>query len=407
MKFLSRFFKFITRLVPREMFYGLANAILISFLPKPAKIIKSGAIAIVGMLRASSGLGQAARLTLNALIEQNYKINSFDVSNLFTDKFLDLQLPPQISSEQKGGIIIIQNNPVHLPVILFLLGRKRLRNKKIIAYSVWETESIPRNWVSPCKLVHEIWTPSDFAAEAFRSKIKNIPIRVVPHPLRIPTNADFNRKHFDLPSGIILLAIADLGSGFNRKNIIGTIEVFRKISNKVKNATMVLKLSGTKRFIKEKEEVDRLIAGLSNILIIDKFLSDDEMQGLIKLSDIIVSLHRSEGFGLLIAEAMWHGKAILATTWSANMTFLPKSCACYVKYKLVEINDSQNIYKDKGVWAEPDINDAAAKLLKLVNDKKLRSELGAKAKKHAMKFFTKEAFAKQTDESLRKYAEKL
>jgi len=358
------------------------------------------------MLKASSGLGQAARLTLNAFIEQGYKVKSFDISSLFTKNFLNVQLPAQMSIRQKGGVIVIQNNPVHIPLILFLLGRKRLKNKKIIACCLWETESISSHWVKPCNLVHEIWTASDFSAQAFRNKIKDIPIKVVPLPLRIPQTIYFNKEYFKLPKGLIILNISDLGSGFKRKNIVGAIEAFRKISNNVKNVTMILKLSGTKRFVKEKEEIDKLISDLPNIIIIDKFLTIEEMQGLLNLSDIVVSLHRSEGFGLLMAEAMWHSKAILATPWSANMTFLPKNCACYVKYKLVEINDSQNIYKDKGVWAEPNIDDAAAKLLKLISDKKLRDTLGENAKKHAMKFFTKEAFAKQTDESLKKYAEK-
>ncbi len=406
MKFLLRFFRFTTKPIPKKVLFSLMNAILICFLPKLTKILRYGPITVVGMLKSSSGLGQAARLTLNALKEQGYKINSFDISGLFVEEFLDVQLPSNGSFEQQGGVIIIKNNPVHLPLILFFLGRKRLRNKKIIAYSVWETASIPNQWVRPCKLVHEIWTPSDFSAEAFRSKIPNIPIRVVPYPLRMPLKNSFNRKHFGLPNGLIILSVADLGSGFNRKNIISTIEVFRTIYDKVKNVTMVLKLSGTKRYAKEKEEVNTLIADVPNILIIDQFLSVDEIQSLIKSSDIIVSLHRSEGFGLLMAEAMWHAKAIIATPWSANITFLPKNCACYVKYKLVEINDLQNMYRDKGVWAEPDIKDAAVKLLKLSNDKKLRNELGVNAKKHAMKFFTKEAFAKQTDDSLDKYAEK-
>lgn len=405
MKLLSQICNLTIKVFPKVM-RKLANTILMCILPKPSKLIKPGPITMVGMLKASAGLGQAARLTLSALIEQGYKIKSFDVSNLFTESFLNVQLPAQMSTKQKGGIIVIQNNPVHIPLILFLLGRKRLKNKKIIACCLWETESIPNHWVKPCNLVHEIWTASDFSAHAFRHKIKDIPVKVVPLPLRMPSDTSFNKEHFGLPKSVIILNIADLGSGFNRKNIVGAIEAFRKISNKVKNATMVLKLSGTKRFLEEKEEIDKLIFAVPNILVIDKFLSTDEMQGLINLSDIVVSLHRSEGFGLLMAEAMWHGKAILATPWSANMTFLPKNCACYVKYKLVDINDPQNIYKDKGVWAEPDINDAAAKLLKLVNDKNLRNELGKNAKEHAMKFFTKEAFAKETDESLKKYAEK-
>ena len=405
MKLLSQIYNLTIKVSPKVM-RKLANTILMYILPKPSKLIKPGPITMVGMLKASSGLGQAARLNLSALVEQGYKVKSFDVSNLFTESFLNIQLPAQMSTKQKGGVIIIQNNPVHIPLILFLLGRKRLKNKKIIACCLWETESIPNHWIKPCNLVHEIWTASDFSAQAFKKKVRNIPVKVVPLPLRMPSDTSLNREHFGLPNSVIILNIADLGSGFNRKNIVGAIEAFRKISNKVENATMVLKLSGTKRFLKEKEEIDQLIFDLPNIVVIDKFLSVDEMQGLINLSDIVVSLHRSEGFGLLMAEAMWHGKAILATPWSANMTFLPKNCACYVEYKLVEINDSQNIYKDKGVWAEPDINDAAMKLLKLVNDKKLRKELGANAKKHAMKFFTKEAFAKQIDESLKNYAEK-
>jgi glycosyltransferase involved in cell wall biosynthesis len=407
MRLLSKLFKLITEVISKDTVFSIVNTIFIFLLPKATKDIKPGLITMVGMLRTASGLGQAARLTMNALIEQNYKLTSFDISKLFVDQFLEIKLPSNAKSDQEGGIIIIQNNPIHIPLILFLLGRKNLRNKKIIAYSVWETESIPESWVSPCKLVNEIWAPSDFAAQAFKNKIKNIPIKVVPHPLRQPIKVNFNRKYFSVPNDkMVILSIADLGSGFDRKNIIGTIETFKKVSAKIEEVFLVLKLSGTKRFPIQKAKLDALIKDLPNVLVIDSFLSNEEIQGLIAVSDIITSLHRSEGFGLIMAGAMWHSKPILATPWSANLTFLPKNCACYVKYKLVNINDSQNIYKGNEVWADPDIEDAAEKLIKLIKDKDLRKKLGTNAKKHAMKFFTKEAFAKQTNASL-KYAQKL
>ena len=119
MKLLSQIYNLTIKVSPKVM-RKLANTILMYILPKPSKLIKPGPITMVGMLKASSGLGQAARLNLSALVEQGYKVKSFDVSNLFTESFLNIQLPAQMSTKQKGGVIIIQNNPVHIPLILFL-----------------------------------------------------------------------------------------------------------------------------------------------------------------------------------------------------------------------------------------------------------------------------------------------
>lgn len=395
MRFIAILFKLITKIIARDTIFAIVNLFLMLFLPKPSKHYKPGPVSVVGMLRSSSGLGNASRLTLNALEELNLNITTFDVSKLFTSKLLDINIPSAMQ-ENEGGYVIIHANPIHLLVILFLLGRKRLRGKKIIGYFLWETTKLPNNWVKPCKFVHEIWCPSEFVADAYRASVKHIPIYTVPHPLRKPEVVAKPRVNSDTS----ILIIADLANGYERKNLINSIKVFLEVAAKESDVSLTLKISGAANYPNNYKSMIGLIDSHPNIKIIHNFLTDQEMQELIQSADIVMSLHRSEGFGLIMSQAMWLKKAILATGWSGNLTFLPADCACYVDYKLVDIVDPTGLYSGLGVWAEPDMKDAVVKLLRLVRDEDLRDSLGNKAYAYASNFFTKENFAKAISSSI-------
>jgi len=108
------------------------------------------------------------------------------------------------------------------------------------------------------------------------------------------------------------------------------------------------------------------------------WLTGAEMASLIVSADIVLSLHRSEGFGLLPAQAMVAGKAVVATGWSANLDFMAPGTGVLVDYTLVPVRDPQALYRG-GRWAEPDVADAAHKLAALVADPAERQALGARA----------------------------
>lgn len=343
-----------------------------------------GPFSVVGMIRASSGLGKASRLTLELLRKNGYKDTTcFDVSYFFTNKFIDASLPNQVS-EGEGGVLIAHNNPMHLPIILFIMGFAKIKRKKIVMYAIYELEEIPRSWILPCELADEIWVPSHFGFSAYRKALPNKKMKMVPHFVhfdesKLPIKKPDSKK-------IKILTIFDINSGFYRKNIFDTIEVFSKFKNK-KNVEFLIKISGVKGNKKYYDIIKEKVRYISNLRIIEDVLSDDEKNSLISSSDVIVSMHRSEGFGLVLAEAMWLKTAILCTGWSGPVTFLPEDCAMYVDYKLVKVVDPQGKYSSNGRWAQPNIDDAVVKLENLINNDILRKEMANKAFNHARKYF--------------------
>lgn len=395
MKFLASIFRMITSIVPRETLLAITNSLLMLILPAPTKNLKRGPVTIVGMLRATSGLGYAARLTLNALDQAGYQLTCFDISKLVTKNFLEVNLPVSLV-EGEGGVLIIQANPIHIPIILFLIGRKKLRGKKIVAYSVWETTKLPKSWIRPCKLVHEIWTPSDFASDIYSSFVQ-VPVHTVLHPLsNLPSYPHLNKE------GVVLVLIADLSSGFIRKNILGNIKVFLEAQNRLPEikTELKIKLSNKDQYPVAYRQIIELIHNNQSVQIQDGYLNDQQMLQFISDSDIVLSLHRSEGFGLVLAQAMWQKKAILATGWSGNLSFLPDDCASYISYKLVDVDDKGGIYDGLGQWAEPDLEDAANKLTHLIMNQEVRELLGKRAYQYAQQVFNQQNFEQQVAQSL-------
>jgi glycosyltransferase involved in cell wall biosynthesis len=180
---------------------------------------------------------------------------------------------------------------------------------------------------------------------------------------------------------LVVLCACDLRSSAERKNIDGNILAFRTAFGNADGVTLIVKLSGGETYPKLARYIKTKIAALNNVRTVSAVLSPQRMANLIATADIILSLHRSEGFGLLPAQAMLMEKPTIATYWSGNMDYMAAEASIRVPpTRLVPVHDPQGIYPHPSMrWAEPDLDLAVAALRRLADDPGERRRVGKAA----------------------------
>jgi glycosyltransferase involved in cell wall biosynthesis len=375
----------------RNMYYRLQNALLVPT-TKPA----SGTPVVVGLLRAPIGIGESARLCLAALQELGYSVQHFDVTGLRRRKdeiSLEVTANGTASFEDQGPLLLHLNAP-QMPRVLATLGRRRVGGRLLIGYWHWELPGMPRAWSRMATKLHEIWVPSEFCASAVSAQTSK-PVRVVPHPVRPYAGPPWDRRQIGLSERhVVVLCIYDMGSSQARKNPVGAVRAFRRAFGDREDTVLVVKVRDPGASRAAFDALKAEIGGARNIRLLAESLTGDEMASLVAGGDIVLSLHRSEGFGLIPAQAMLAGKPVVATGWSGNMQFMDSESAALVPYRLVPVHDPQGIYPAGGqLWAEPDLEAAAEWLRRLAEDRELRRGLGARGRSKATQSLSLEAYA--------------
>src|SRR5262249_45230728 len=142
-------------------------------------------------------------------------------------------------------------------------------------------------------------------------------------------------------------------------------------------ALLVVKTTHGSKYASDLKRLRSVIATKPNIRLIDEIWSAEDIAGLIAAANVYISLHRSEGFGLTIAEAILRSVPVVTTNWSGNTDFCCPKSIWLIGYKLVlaQSTDSVATFRD-GVWAEPDVQQAASALAEIFRD-------GARARQQA------------------------
>ena len=240
---------------------------------------------------------------------------------------------------------------------------------------------MPESWRAGLPFVHEVWAPSRFSAAALSAIVPNV--RVVPHPVAAhpPTPSGLRRADFGLPEdAIVTLVSFNLASSFERKNPLGAIAAHRAAFGHRPDRILLLRVGNPHHFLADFARL-QAEADAPNIRIDTSTLPRDDAHALMAACDIVLSLHRSEGFGLVPAEAMLLGKPVVATDWSGTTDFMDADCAALVPAKLIPARDPRGVFEAPGaVWADPDSDAAASWLVRLAEDEGLRARLGAAAR---------------------------
>ncbi len=336
-------------------------------------------ITIAGFHGAVLGLGEAVRSATSALRDAGVAARAWDISELMGHA-RRLPVGDTASPAPGPGVLVAQMNPPELIRLISTTGAVAFEDKYVIGCWAWELSEIPSLWKPAFRYVDEVWALSEFTADAVRRAApRRVQVRVM--PIAVPLNNTVAaRARFGFGDETIILCAFDLRSTIARKNPLAALDAFRKARARARGpAILVFKTVGGDDAPEALRRLKEAIGDQTDVRLMTEALSAAERDQLLASCDILLSLHRSEGFGLLPAEAMAAGKAVVATAWSGNLDFMDETCAVLVPYSLRAVDDPQGIYSG-GLWAEADTGFAGQALADLIDDSERRARLGAEAR---------------------------
>ncbi|WP_245185781.1 glycosyltransferase [Falsiroseomonas frigidaquae] len=375
MSLIHRTWSLLPRRMRREALFSLM-ALRAPRLARPAPD-GAGSLTHAGYFGALSGLGTAARRLQAGLVARGLDAAMADLTQPLRQGPVsqgsagqDIGAAPPEAAPGPGTLLVHVNGPM-LPWALAVLGRQAVAGKRVIAVWNWELPVLPADWARGFECCHEIWAGSHFTAAAFGNRV---PVRVVPYPVQPASPAALDRAGLGLPEhAFITLQIFDAASSIARKNPAASIAAHHQAFGDDPNHLLLLKVHNTARAGEAWREVAALAAARPNVRVLDAAMAEAELSALMLASDVLLSLHRAEGFGFTLAEALALGRPVVATGWSGNLDFMDAPGAHAVPFRLCPAADLQDTYDVPGAeWAEPDIAAAAALLRRIAADPALR-----------------------------------
>lgn len=354
-------------------------------------------VTIIGYHGAVHGLGEGARMLARGFADMGLPVRALDLSASvgFAAEIAPCFPPPEPAER---GVMISHINPPELLRWARETEGRFLQGRRHIGYWAWELEEVPSDWLPAFDFVDEVWTPSAFAADAIRKVApRRVKVTPAPYPLYLNPRPEADRGRFGLPSdSVVVLMAFDLRSTAQRKNPRAALRAFQAAAARAgRPAVLLCKIVGADLYPETLQALAAEVAGDPSIRLLTDNLSAQDMAILTASSDIVLSLHRSEGYGLLLAEAIWLGKPTLATGWSSNVEFMDPASSLLADYQLVPVEGDGVIYR-AGRWADADVDDAAEKLARMISDDAWRNALAAATMQNAHVSFNRDAWIAMT-----------
>jgi len=359
-----------------------------------------------GHLTGSFGLGEGARATARALAAAGVRVQCRDLP--LATHANDIEIDRSISAGvepgdcQPAAIDLIHTNPNILSQTNGLSNSIELTAPLRIGYWAWELEAFPHGWEPGFVGLDQLWCPSSFTASSLGLR-SPVPVTPLPH---LPDWARANRirarrnQAMRPCSSFSCLFAFDFWSTVGRKNPYGVIEAFQRAfplkttgDSSLSDARLLLKVASGKYFPEATEELRRCCAADQRISLIAEALSVEAVDDLYAAADVLISLHRAEGFGLGLAEAMAAEIPVIATGYSGNLDFMPLGSAELITFNMVPIYHTEGDYRAGRLWADPDLDAAAAALRRLASDRAYRQRLALAGRKAVQERLSAERLA--------------
>ena len=390
-----------------------------------ADIPAGSGVNVIGYVSSNSGLGVSARQITKLLLDKGYPIAVLDLEpgagrgrhDLSFDSYavgsgedlryginLVVLAVPSLPSFFLEPPAVLPGHNSSLPGFEYWLDGARLN----VAVVWWELGVLPDLWIRALELFDVVVGPSPFIQATLEAHLSNTAIIPAIHPFDLPHGIEPSRSRFGLPDDAVLFETSfEPSSDPERKNPFAVIDAFQRAFPNDARANLVVKLNNSRtandRLRAVLKRLRERCAGDGRIRVIDDTLSYSEVLCLHASCDVFVSLHRSEGLGFGLMEAMSLGKPIIATGWSGNMAFMDHTNSCLVRYKLIPVRATVDVYTEDvlgktAMWADPDLDEAAAWMKKLVDDPEQRLALGRRAASDMAGFQQKARKAEFLDE---------
>lgn len=351
---------------------------------------------VIGHITGNLGLAVAARNTLRMLVERGENVSAIDVDPGGGRGGRDSEFASLLAEKPAApwGVNLFHLNPPEAlrvaqdaPRWLDLTGRMNA------CVPFWELPRLPvtGKWIELLEAVDVVLAPSLFVAEAVRVSAPRAEVVHYPQAVHLPDGVAADRTAFGLPSETVLFFVSlDATSDLERKNPAGALEAFSRAFSDAGEPPvhLVVKLNNSQALQSSAapavERIRTLLAETPNVTVLDETMRYDRVLALCASCDVYVSLHRSEGLGLNVLEAMSLAMPCVVTGWSGTMDFTTPENSCIVGYELVSVVATHPSYQPESigpdqVWADPNIDEAAGWMRKLAADADLRRSIGERA----------------------------
>ncbi len=338
---------------------------------------------IVGFLTADLGIGESARCMVRAADAAGIASALVPLKLNCRNRLGDTTVASRLQEDNPHAVNVIHVDPPASRDIDHHHGKRFRAGRYNVGYFAWELPEFPDAWIPSFDYFDEIWCPSQFTRESIALK-SPLPVLAMPHAISVlapgASTAEL-RARLGLPAGpFLFLSLFDLNSYAERKNPGAAIDAFIEAGLDPAAARLVVKVQNAESNAADFESLRARLARIPGAILIAGAMNRQEIWSLEAACDCLVSLHRAEGFGLVVAECMAFGKPAISTDWSATAEYVNSENGCPVRARIITLAQNHGPYFRGATWADPDPTHAAEWMRRLAGDRALAARLGEQAR---------------------------
>jgi glycosyltransferase involved in cell wall biosynthesis len=355
-------------------------------------------IDVVGYLNAEVGIGEAGRLACEAMRTAGLPITAINFGLTLSRQGLNYAH----DSSLRYRTLFLAANADQIPVLAQRLQPGLLEKRYVISQWFWELEQLPTWYEAAYEHVDEVWAPTKFIFDAMKDHLPgDVELRHMQLPLLPPTvDLSLQREDLGLGEEFVFLFTFDFFSVLKRKNAIGLVEAYCSAFSPGEGARLIIKSINGHARLRELERLKWAARNREDVMFLDDYMTPARVARLMELSDCYVSLHRSEGLGLTMAEAMHLGKPVIATAYGGNLDFMTGENSLLVPWSYTEVGEGADSYDPTALWAEPDLQAAANQMRLLYEDRTMGRIIGTRARDDIRSRFSKEVCGERMNQRL-------